>query len=142
LILLLFDTMSTHANNPDVIPEIATKIKALAATKQVYLKFIVQLFPLLKKPLLCEYANELVILLQNLINIHQNKILFELEDALSSVLVTYIYDIADLIGGRLDLEKYEPRHQNLLIINKQTDYHMKHNNSQGLAEFKINLFLI
>jgi hypothetical protein len=126
----------------DSIPEIATKIKALAATKQVYLKFIVQLFPLLKKPLLCEYANELVILLQNLINVHKNQILFELEDALSSVLVTYIYDIAGLIGGRLNLKKYEPRHQNLVIINKQTDYHMKHNNSQGLAELKINLFLI
>lgn len=126
----------------DSIPDITTKIKALAATKQVYLKFIIQLFPLLKKPLLCEYANEFVILLQNLINIHQNKILFELEDALSSVLVTYIYDIADLIGGRLNLKKYEPRHQNLVIINKQTDYHMKHNNSQGLAELKINLFLI
>jgi hypothetical protein len=126
----------------DSIPEIATKIKALAATKQVYLKLIIQLFPFLKDPIKQVCANELVILLQNLINVHKNQILFELEDALSSVLVTYIYDIAGLIGGRLDLEKYDPRHQNLVIINKQTDYHMKHNNSQGLAELKINLFLI
>jgi hypothetical protein len=130
-------------NNSDyVIPNVTTKIKELTATKQVYLKFIIQLFPFLKNQVLCDYANELIILLQNLINIDKNEILFELEDGLTSALVTYIYDIADLIGGQLDLEKYQPRHQNLTAINQQVDYHMKTNDFKGLVELKMNLFLV
>ena len=130
-------------NNSDyVIPNVTTKIKELTATKQVYLKFIIQLFPFLKNQVLCDYANELIILLQNLINIDKNTTLFELEDGLTSALVTYIYDIADLIGGQLDLEKYQPRHQNLTAINQQVDYHMKTNDFKGLVELKMNLFLV
>jgi hypothetical protein len=130
-------------NNSDyVIPNVTTKIKELTATKQVYLKFIIQLFPFLKNQVLCDYANELIILLQNLINIDKNEILFELEDGFTSALVTYIYDIADLIGGQLDLEKYQPRHQNLTAINQQVDYHMKTNDFKGLVELKMNLFLV
>ena len=130
-------------NKPDsVIPNVTIKIKELTATKQVYLKFIIQLFPFLKDLSKQVYANELIVLLQNLINIHKNEILFELEDGLSSVLVTYIFDIVELIKGQLDLEKYQPRHQNLTAINRQTDYHMKNNNIQGLIELKINLFLV
>ena len=130
-------------NNSDyVIPNVTTKIKELTATKQVYLKFIIQLFPFLKNQVLCDYANELIILLQNLINIDKNTTLFELEDGFTSALVTYIYDIADLIGGQLDLEKYQPRHQNLTAINQQVDYHMKTNDFKGLVELKMNLFLV
>ena len=130
-------------NNSDyVIPNVTTKIKELTATKQVYLKFIIQLFPFLKDLSKQVYANELIILLQNLINIDKNEILFELEDGLTSALVTYIYDIADLIGGQLDLEKYQPRHQNLTAINQQVDYHMKTNDFKGLVELKMNLFLV
>jgi len=130
-------------NNSDyVIPDISTKIKELTATKQVYLKFIIQMFPFLKDDILGNYANELIILLQNLINIHKNTTLFELEDGLTSALVTYIYDIYDLTGGQLDLEKCQPRHQNLLAINQQVDYHMKTNDFKGLVELKMNLFLV
>jgi hypothetical protein len=130
-------------NNSDyVIPDISTKIKELTATKQVYLKFIIQLFPFLKDLSRQVYANELITLLQNLINIDKNTTLFELEDGLTSALVTYIYDIADLIGGRLNLEKYQPRHQNLTAINQQVDYHMKTNDFKGLVELKMNLFLV
>lgn len=129
-------------NSEYVIPDISTKIKDLTATKQVYLKFIIQMFPFLKDDILGNYANELIILLQNLINIHKNEILFELEDGLTSALVTYIYDIYDIIGGRLDLEKYLPRHQNLTAINQQVDYHMKTNDFKGLVQLKMNLFLV
>lgn len=130
------------SESENIIPNVTTKIKALTATKQVYLKFIIQLFPFLKDPIKQVCANELIKLLQNLINIDKNTTLFELEDALSSVLVTYIFDITDLVKGLLDLEKYQPRHLNLLAINRQVDYYMKNNHSQGLAELKMNLFLI
>jgi hypothetical protein len=130
------------SESENIIPNVTTKIKDLTATKQVYLKFIIQLFPVLKDPIKQVCANELIKLLQNLINIDNNTTLFELEDALSSVLVAYIYDIAELIGGQLDLEKYEPRHLNLLAINRQVDYYLKNTHSQGLAELKMNLFLI
>jgi len=130
-------------NNSDyVIPDISKKIKELTATKQVYLKFIIQLFPFLKDLSRQVYVNELITLLQNLINIDKNTTLFELEDGLTSALVTYIYDIADLIGGRLNLEKYQPRHQNLTAINQQVDYHMKTNDFKGLVELKMNLFIV
>ena len=129
-------------NSDSVIPNVTTKIKELTATKQVYLKFIIQLFPFLKDLSNQVYANELIILLQNLINIDKNTTLFELEDGLTSALVTYIYDIVELIKGQLDLEKYQPRHQNLTAINQQVDYHMKTNDFKGLVELKMNLFLV
>ena len=141
--VLLFDTMSNHIKNSDEpISNISTKIKELPATKQVYLKFIIQLFPFLQNQQLSGYANELVILLQNLINISKNEILFELEDGLTSILVTYIFDITDLIKVQLNLEKYESRHRNLSIINRQIEVHIKNNDPYNLAELKINLFLV
>jgi hypothetical protein len=129
--------------NPYIIPDIATKIKELSATKQVLLKMIIQLFPFLKDPIKQVYANEFVILLQNLINIHKNEILFELEDALTSVLITYIFDIDELVKGHLIVEKYEPKHNNLKAINQQVNFYTKHDNDRlGLAELREKMFLI
>lgn len=129
--------------NPCIIPNVATKIKELSATKQVLLKMIIQLFPFLKDPIKQVYANEFVILLQNIINIHKNDILVDLEDALTSVLITYIFDMDELVKGRLIVEKYEPRHQNLSAINQQVDFYTKHDNDRlGLAELREKMFLI
>ena len=129
--------------NPCIIPNVATKIKELSATKQVLLKMIIQLFPFLKDPIKQVYANEFVILLQNIINIHKNDILVYLEDALTSVLITYIFDMDELVKGRLIVEKYEPRHQNLSAINQQVDFYTKHDNDRlGLAELREKMFLI
>jgi len=124
------------------IPDVATKIKDLSATKLTYLKFIIQMFPLLNDVKLATFAKQLIRLLQNIINVDKNHILLELENGLTSVLVTYIFDIVELIKGQLDLEKYEPRHKNLVAINQQIDYYMKHDDLQGLANLKVNLFLI
>jgi hypothetical protein len=129
-------------NNQPIIPNVTAKIKELTATKQTYLKFIMQLFPFLKDLTKQVYANELIILLQNLINIHKNEILFELEDALTSILVTYIFDMSELIKGSLDFNKYEPRHKNLVAINHQVDFHVKCNDPYDLAELKATLFLV
>jgi hypothetical protein len=128
--------------NSQTIPNISTKIRDLSATKLTYLKMIIQMFPLLKNNMLCEYANQLIILLQNLININNHSVLIELETGLTSVLITYIFDINELIKGQLNLEKYEPRHKNLSAINQQINYYMNNNDRQSLDELKATLLLI
>jgi hypothetical protein len=128
--------------NETIIPNISIKIKELSATKLTYLKMIIQMFPFLKNKLLCEYANQLIILLQHLININTHALLTELEVGLTSVLITYIFDINELIKGQLNLEKYEPRHKNLSAINQQINYHMNNNDRQSLDELKATLLLI
>ena len=125
-----------------IIPDIATKIKEMSYLKQTYLKFIIDLFPFLKDPIKHVYANQLILLLQNLINIHKNEILFDLEDALTSVLISYIFDIDELVKERLIFEKYEPKHNNLKAINQQTNYYMKHHDPRGLSELREKMFLI
>lgn len=133
--------MNSHQTN-SIIPNISTKIRDLSATKLTYLKMIIQMFPLLKNNMLCEYANQLIILLQNLININNHSVLTELETGLTSVLITYIFDINELIKDQLNLEKYEPRHKNLSAINQQINYYMNNNDRQSLDELKATLLLI
>jgi hypothetical protein len=125
-----------------IIPDVATKIKEMTYLKQTYLKFIIDLFPFLKDPIKQVYANQLILLLQNLINIHKNEILFELEDALTSVLISYIFDMDAIVKNQLDFEKYEQRHQNLVTINQQTNYYIKHNDPYGLSELQEKMFMI
>jgi hypothetical protein len=132
--------------NEPIIPDIATKIKDLSATKHVYLKLIMQMYPLLNDPLLKRYVCPLIRLLQSIINISKLDVLLELEDGLTSVLVTYICDINKLIKGQLDIKKYEPRHTNLIAIIRQIDYYLhydvQYNDRKDLEQLKTNLFLI
>lgn len=128
--------------NSQTIPNISSKIRDLSATKLTYLKMIIQIFPLLNDNLLCDYANQLVILLQNLINVNKHSVLSDLETGLTSVMLTYIFDINELIKGHLNLEKYEPRHKNLSAINQQINYYMNNNDRQSLDELNATLLLI
>ncbi len=128
--------------NSQTIPNISTKIRDLSATKLTYLKMIIQMFPLLNNNALCDYANQLIILLQNLINIHNHYVLTELETGLTSVLITYIFDIHELVKDQLNLEKYQPRHKNLSAINKQINYYMNNNDRQSLDGLNATLLLI
>ena len=130
-----------ESESVSIIPDIAKKIKELSATKHVLLKMIMQMYPMSLDPVLSVYAGPMIKLLQRIINIHKNRVLFELEDALTSVLVTYIFDINELIKGQLNLEKYEPRHKNLVAVHHQIDYHL-HDDMYNLAELKSTLFLI
>lgn len=127
--------------NP-VIPDISTKIRDLSATKLTYLKMIIQMFPLLKNNLLCDYANQLIILLQNLINVNNHSVLCDLENGLTSVLITYIFDINDLIKGQLDLNKYDLRHKNLTAVNQQINYYMNNYDRNAIDELNSTLLLI
>ena len=132
--------MNSRTNS--IIPDISTKIRDLSATKLTYLKMIIQMFPLLKNNLLCDYANQLIILLQNLINVNNHSVLCDLENGLTSVLITYIFDINELLKGQLDLNKYEPRHKNLLAVNQQINYHMNNYDRKAIDELNATLLLI
>jgi hypothetical protein len=132
--------MNSQTNS--TIPNISSKIRDLSATKLTYLKMIMQLFPLLNNDVLCDYANQLVVLLQNLINVNKHSVLAELETGLTSVMLTYIFDIHELLKGQLNLEKYQPRHRNLSAINQQINYHMNEYDRQALDELKATLLLI
>lgn len=125
-----------------VIPDIATKIKELSATKLVLLKMIINMYPMLSDPILDDYACPLIWLLQSIINIQKNQILTELEDGLTSVLITYIFDMNELTKGLLNLEKYEPKHKILVEVREQIDYHTTNNYRLGLEELKERLFQI
>ena len=131
-----------ESESVSIIPDIAKKIKELSATKHVLLKMIMQMYPMSIDPVLSVYARPMIKLLQRIINIHKNQILFELEDGLTSVLITYIFDINELIKGQLNLEKYELRHKNLVAVHHQIDYHLKNDDMYNLAELKSTLFLI
>ena len=70
------------------------------------------------------------------------RINFDIEDALTSVLISYIFDMDEIIKGHLDLEKYEPKHKNLVAINQQTNYYMKHHDPRGVEELREKMFLV
>lgn len=131
-----------NSNTTPVIPNISTKIRDLSATKLTYLKMIIQMFPLLNNNLLCDYANQLIILLQNLININNHTVLCDLENGLTSVLITYIFDINEILNGQVDLNKYESRHKNLSAINQQINYYMNNYDRKAIDELKATLLLI
>lgn len=140
---ILFETMNSQTNSTNsTIPNISIKIRDLSATKLTYLKMIIQMFPLLKNNLLCDYANQLIILLQNLINVNNHSVLVELENGLTSVLVTYIFDINELLKEELDLNKYESRHKKLSAINQQINYYMNNYDRKAIDELKTTLLLI
>lgn len=134
--------MNTQTNNQYIIPDVAIKIKELSSLKQTYLKLIIDMYPLLKDKLLNNYIYPLIRLLQNIINIHKYNILYEIEDGLTSVLITYIFDINAAIHGKLNLEKYELRHKNLIAINQRIDYYLENYDAKGVEELKNILFLI
>lgn len=134
--------MNNQSENNYIIPNIAAKIKDLSATKLVYLKIIIQMYPLLNDSNLAPFAHHLIRLLQNMININENPILTELEDGLTSIMITYIFDMNELLKGQLNLEKYEPRHKNLVAVHQKIDYHIKQNDLYNLGELKETLLLI
>ncbi len=132
-----------NTNKTDKIDNnIAYKIKELSAVKQTYLLFIIQLFDLLKDNVLKEYAIPLIQLLQKIINIQNDTILLELEDALSSVLITYMAELNDLLNGKLDLFKYVSKHNNLISIHIYIDHLLVNYDQYTMLILKYELFLI
>ena len=121
---------------------IARKIKDLSGVKLSYIQLIIQLFDLLNDQSLKKYAIPFIHLLQKIINIQNDTILLDLEDALSSVLITYIYDLTDLLNGKLDLIQYEHKHKNLLIIHMRINDLLLNYDAYDMTTLKEDLFLI
>jgi len=121
---------------------IVNKIKELSSIKLSYIQLIMQLFDLLNDQILKKYAIPLIYLLQKIINIQNNAILLELEEALSSVLITYIYHLTNLLNDKLDLIKYEPRHKDLLIIHIRINHLLLNYDPYEMVDLKEELFLI
>ncbi len=121
---------------------IAYKIKELSPVKQTYLLFIIQLFDLLEDIKLKKYAVPLIHLLQKIINIQNEHILLELEDALSSVLITYITELDHLLNGKLDVLNYESKHNNLISIHAHIDQLILNYDQYDMLILKYELFLI
>jgi len=126
---------TTHLN-------IADKINNLSGVKLSYIQLIMQLFDLLNDQILKKYAIPFIHLLQKIINVQNNAILLQLEDALSSVLITYIYDLTNLINGKLDLIQHERQHKNLLIIHIRINDLLLNYDENDLTILKEELFLI
>ena len=89
-----------------------------------------------------KYAIPFIHLLQKIINIQNDAILLDLEDALSSVLITYIYDLTNLLNCKLDLIQYEHKHKNLLIIHTLINDLLLNYDAYDMAKLKEELFLI
>ena len=132
--------MIPNMNRADL--NIADKIKDLSGLKMYYIQLIMQLFDLLNNHKFKKYAIPFIHLLQKIINIQNDAILLDLEDALSSVLITYIYDLTNLLNCKLDLIQYEHKHKNLLIIHTLINDLLLNYDAYDMAKLKEELFLI
>jgi len=132
--------MSTQTENMSESDkmEIKQKISELSDNKIKYINLMFQLVKV-KNRLLTENISELMKLLINAINIKKNQILEELDKCFTSLMISYIFDIYDVINDRLDIEKYNDRHQNLIRINKQIEYQVKNYDFYSLNELKQTL---
>lgn len=136
--------MSTQVNqskNMLNLDKIKTKLLALSDTKLRYVNLMFKLAQN-KNPLVNEHVCELIKLLRNAINIEKDNTLDELSVCFTSLMITYIFDINDLICDQLDIEKYNHRHQNLIRINEQIDYQIHNYNPYSLNEFKQTLLTV
>ena len=129
------------SNSEKIKMAINTKLSALSDTK---FRYVTLMFKLAQNqnPLVNEHICELIKLLKNAINIEKNPALDELSVCFTSLMITYIFDINELISDKLDMTKYADRHQNLVRINNEVDYQVKNYNSYYLNEFKQTLLTV
>ena len=135
--------MSTQVNQSENMTEsdkmeFQKKISELSDTKTRYVYYIIKLSQI-KNPLLMEQINQLIKFLRKAINIDKNRVFEELDECFASLMLSYIYDIDDLLCDVLDIEKYNDRHQNLIRINEQIEYQVKNYDLYSLNELKQTL---
>ena len=121
--------------------EINKKMSGLSDTKTKYVYYMFQLSQV-KNPKLIEYVCQLMTLLRYAINIKNDEVLQELDECFTSLMLTYIFDINDLINNPSDIEKYNDRHQNLIRINKEIEYQVSNYDHCYLNEFKQTLLKV
>jgi hypothetical protein len=130
--------MSTQTENMSNSNKIKQQISKLSDIKIKYINFMFQLAKI-KNPLLTEQVCQLMKLVRKSINIEKCDILKELDECFTSLMVSYIFDINDLLRNQLDIEKYADKHQNLIRINNQIDYQIKNYDPYSLNELKKTL---
>jgi len=135
--------MSTQVNQSENMSEsdkmeFQKKISELSDTKTRYVYYIIKLSQI-KNLLLMEQINQLIKFIRKAINIDKNPVFEELDECFTSLMLSYIYDIDDLLRNELDIEKYNDRHQNLIRINEQIEYQVKNYDPYSLNELKQTL---
>ena len=144
--------MNTQVNQSENMSEsdkiknqINRKLSDLSDTKTKYVYYMFQLAQV-KKPKLMEYVCQLMTLLRYAINIKKDPVLEELDECFTSLMLTYIFDISELINQQInnptDIEKYKDRHENLIRINKEIEHQVNNYNSFYLNEFKQTLLKV
>ena len=106
----------------------------LNGLNKIYLNYIINLL-LFKSNVheLNDYAKQFIILLKHIINIDNNLLVAELKPNLDSILVTYIYDLSELLNNSLNINDINclKRYQNLVIANKNIIEIVKNYNQYG-----------
>ena len=140
--------MNTQVNQPQnmaesdkIKMEINKKLSGLSDTKTKYVYYMFQLAQV-KNPKLIGYVCQLMTLLRYAINIKNDNVLEELYECFTSLMLTYIFDINDLINNPTNIEKYNDRHQNLIRINKEIEYQVSNYDPCYLNEFKQTLLKV
>lgn len=92
-----------------------------------FLKRTIKLIAALKSkmdnnPELAPYITPMLELLANNLNMHKDPILTQLKIKLEELLLTYIFDMGEMIQNTIDLERYQDRHLSLVCLNG----HIKH----------------
>jgi hypothetical protein len=114
-----------------VAASLMEQIAALSEIKQKCFRFMMDLSQVKESDRHKEFAIQLVIFLTNVVNHQNHPILLELEDAFNCVLVSYIFDISELTKRELNKERYEPKHEILRDINRNTAQYMKDYDQYG-----------
>ena len=140
--------MNTQVNQSENMSEsdkiksqINKKLSDLSDTKTKYVYYMFQLAQV-KNPKLMEYVCQLMTLLRYAINIKKDPVLEELDECFTSLMLTYIFDISELINNPTDIEKYNDRHQNLIRINKEIEHQVNNYDPCYLNEFKQTLLKV
>jgi len=88
--------------------------------ERVYINYVIDLLTFKSNiSELNDYAKQFIILLKYIININNNQLVSELKTNLESILVTYIFDLVELLNHNLNINntKCLQRYQNLVIAN-------------------------
>ena len=109
-------------------------IETLTCLERVYVIYIIDLLTFKSDVSeLNDYAKQFIILLKHIINIDNNLLVAELKPNLDSILVTYIYDLSELLNNSLNINDINclKRYQNLVIANKNIIEIVKNYNQYG-----------
>ncbi len=81
-------------------------------------------------------------LLRYAINFKKDPVLEELDECFTSLMLTYIFYLGEVINERFDIEKYNDRHENLIRISKEIEKQVNNYNPFYLNEFKQTLLKV